>query len=66
MMEQPFILRILGLSTIRVITSEQFKPTITLFAIKNGMEIKDYLDNIVLKQKLEHNVHEIDMFNTNK
>jgi membrane protein YdbS with pleckstrin-like domain len=66
MIEQPIALRIVGLSNIHVITSEQFKPNIKLYAVKNGMEIKDYLDNAVLKQKLEHNVHEVDMFNSNK
>jgi len=64
--EEPFIMRLLGLSIIHIITSEQYKPYVKLYAIKDGSTIKDFLDNIVLKNKVNHDVHEVDMFNTNK
>lgn len=66
MIEEPFIMRLVGLSNIHIITSEQFKPNIKLYAIKDGITVKDFLDNKVLMEKTGHQVHEVDNYHTNQ
>lgn len=40
---QPFWLRLVGLSTVEIITSEPFRPYLRLYAIRNGNEMKQFL-----------------------
>lgn len=42
---RPFLLRIFGLSTVEIVTSEPFQPYLRLYAIYRGYEWAEYLKN---------------------
>jgi uncharacterized membrane protein YdbT with pleckstrin-like domain len=65
MVEEPFLMRLVGLQVIHVITSEQFKPKFTFYAIEGGEHIKKFLGDIVKISRKESRLREIDIFNTN-
>jgi len=65
MVEEPFLMRLVGLQVIHVITSEQFKPRFTFYAIEGGEHIKKFLGDIVKITRKESGLREIDIFNTN-
>lgn len=63
--ERSLIFRILGLTTIEIISSDKFKPRLTLYAIKDGDRIHEWIKNIVYDWKREMGVKDYDVFNTN-
>lgn len=65
MVEEPFLMRLVGLQVIHVITSEQFKPKFTFYAIEGGEHIKNLLAGLVKITRKESGLREIDIFNTN-
>ena len=65
MVEEPFLMRLVGLQVIHLITSEQFKPRFTFYAIEGGEHIKKLLGDIVKITRKESRLREIDIFNTN-
>jgi membrane protein YdbS with pleckstrin-like domain len=65
MVEEPFLMRLVGLQIIHVITSEQFKPRFTFYAIEGGEHIKSLLDGLVKISRKESGLRELDIFNTN-
>lgn len=65
MVEEPFIMRFVGLQVIHVMTSEQFKPKFTLYAIEGGTDVKNYLDKLVKKSRKKYGFREVDVFNIN-
>jgi membrane protein YdbS with pleckstrin-like domain len=65
MVEEPFLLRLVGLQIIHVITSEQFKPRFTFYAIEGGEHVKNLLDGLVKISRRESGLRELDIFNTN-
>jgi uncharacterized membrane protein YdbT with pleckstrin-like domain len=65
MVEEPFLMRLVGLQVIHVITSEQFKPKFTFYAIEGGEHIKNLLSGLVKITRKESGLREIDIFNTN-
>jgi membrane protein YdbS with pleckstrin-like domain len=65
MVEEPFLMRLVGLQIIHVITSEQFKPRFTFYAIEGGEHIKSLLDGLVKISRRESGLRELDIFNTN-
>lgn len=65
MVEEPFLMRLVGLQVIHVITSEQFKPMFTFYAIEGGEHIKKLLGDIVKISRKDARLREIDIFNTN-
>jgi membrane protein YdbS with pleckstrin-like domain len=65
MIEEPFLMRLVGLQIIHVITSEQFKPRFTFYAIEGGEHVKNLLDGLVKISRRESGLRELDIFNTN-
>ena len=65
MVEEPFLMRLVGIQIIHVITSEQFKPRFTFYAIEGGEHIKKLLDELVLMSRKNSGIRELDIFNTN-
>jgi uncharacterized membrane protein YdbT with pleckstrin-like domain len=65
MVEEPFLMRLVGLQVIHVITSEQFKPKFTFYAIEGGEHIKNLLTGLVKITRKESGLRELDIFNTN-
>jgi membrane protein YdbS with pleckstrin-like domain len=65
MVEEPFLMRLVGLQIIHVITSEQFKPRFTFYAIEVDEHVKNILDGLVKISRRESGLRELDIFNTN-
>jgi membrane protein YdbS with pleckstrin-like domain len=63
--EQPFLLRIVGLSIVYVITSEAYKPEMKLYAITDGETMRNLIKNKTFYWKQKMNISDIDLFNTN-
>lgn len=42
--DEPFLMRIVGLSIVHIISSERYKPNMVLYGIKNGESIKNKLN----------------------
>lgn len=57
---QPFLLRIFGLSNVRIITSEPFKPYLTLYAISDGEGWAHYCKEMAKYWRKEKGVKETD------
>lgn len=62
MIEEPFIMRITGLATIKTITSEQFKPSFNFYAVNYSSEITDYLNKLVTYNRKKLGIKERDIF----
>ncbi len=63
--EEPFFMRLVGLSNITVITSEALKPEIKLYAISNGDVIRNLVKNKTYYWKQRMNIRDVDIFNPN-
>lgn len=61
--EQPFFLRIVGLSNIVIITSDPGRHNFQLYAIGNGDKIRDYIKEMTYFWRKKLNVSEHDIFN---
>lgn len=57
---QPFMLRLFGLSNIHVVTVDQERPYINIYAIRNGSHVVDHIRNAVERIRLEKQVRSID------
>lgn len=57
---KPILLRIFGLGSIRLITSDHTNPVVMLLAIKNVGELSSTIRNIVSAQRKVHGVREFD------
>lgn len=58
---QPFIQRIVGLGTIRLITSDVSHPTVDLAAIADPQVVRDLIRDTVEKMRRERGVRELDI-----
>ena len=65
MVDEPLWMRLFGLSIVRVITSEQYKPVLVLYAISNGYEVKNFLSNAAHEWRKELNIRDCDIYNYN-
>lgn len=65
MVDEPLWMRLFGLSIVRVITSEQYKPVLVLYAISNGYEVKNFLSNAAHEWRKELNIRDYDIYNYN-
>jgi uncharacterized membrane protein YdbT with pleckstrin-like domain len=61
--QKPFFLRIFGLSTVEVITSEPYKPNLVLYGIKNGNEWAKFLLDAAKHWRYIKGVKETDFHN---
>jgi uncharacterized membrane protein YdbT with pleckstrin-like domain len=57
---QPFFLRIFGLSTVQIITSEPFKPLLLLYAIRDGESWSQYCLDMAKYWRTQKGVKETD------
>ena len=64
MVDEPFWMRVLGLSIVRVATSEKFKPFINLYAIENGEEVKKFLSDASYMWRKELGIRDYDIYNS--
>lgn len=64
MVDEPLWMRLFGLSIVRVITSEQYKPVLVLYAVSNGDEVKKFLSNAAHEWRKELNIRDYDIFNS--
>jgi uncharacterized membrane protein YdbT with pleckstrin-like domain len=60
--EQPFWMRLFGLSIIHVTTSEQFKPFIKFYAIENAQSFVDFLQSKTKLKRKENGIRDVDVF----
>jgi uncharacterized membrane protein YdbT with pleckstrin-like domain len=60
---KPFFLRIFGLSTVEVITSEPFMPYLRLYAITNGDSWAKYIKEMAAYWRRQKGVKETDFHN---
>lgn len=58
--DQPFFLRIFSLGNVRLITSDQLNPIITIKAIENPQMVGDYFRKAVESRRVARGVREID------
>lgn len=58
---QPFVQRIVGLGTIRLVTSDASHPIVMLAAIPDGQEVRDLIRETVEKMRRERGVRELDI-----
>jgi uncharacterized membrane protein YdbT with pleckstrin-like domain len=61
--DEPLWMRIFGLANVSIITSDPYKPEIVLYAIPNGISLREYIRlNTDQWRKIE-GVREFDMYN---
>jgi len=64
MIDEPLWMRILGLSIVRVVTSEQYKPVLVLYAIDNAENVKKFLSGAAHDWRKELGIRDYDIFNS--
>jgi uncharacterized membrane protein YdbT with pleckstrin-like domain len=60
--EQPFWMRLFGMSIIYVTTSEKYKPEIKFYGVENLETYTSFLESKTKLKRKEHNVRDIDIF----
>jgi uncharacterized membrane protein YdbT with pleckstrin-like domain len=63
MIEEPLWMRFFGLCVINIITSEQFKPRMTLYAVNDGEQLKDLISDMTYQWRLKMNIRDHDIYN---
>jgi uncharacterized membrane protein YdbT with pleckstrin-like domain len=63
MIEEPLWMRFFGLCVINIITSEQFKPRLTLYAVNDGEQLKDLISDMTYQWRLKMNIRDHDIYN---
>ena len=59
-LEQPFFLRLVGLSNIVLITSDKTNKIVSINGVKNGEDLKENLRSFIDKRRTEKGVRETD------
>ena len=60
--EQPFLLRIFGLSNVVLITSDPLIPVLSIYAVKDGELVKTFIKEEISKWRRNRGVNEMDMY----
>jgi len=60
-MDEPFFLRMFGLSNILIVTSDKSSPIISLFGVKNGDKLRKELRDLVETRRDKKGVRELDL-----
>jgi membrane protein YdbS with pleckstrin-like domain len=63
MVEQPFFMRIFGLSVIHIVTSEQFKPRLIIYGVYYGEDLKEFISDLSYDWRLKMNIRDHDIYN---
>jgi membrane protein YdbS with pleckstrin-like domain len=61
MVEEPFWMRLFGLSNIHILSTEKFKPRMTIYAVNDGGPIKEFISEITHNNRIEMNVRDFDI-----
>jgi len=61
MIEEPFLMRIVGLSIVHIISSERYKPNLKLYGIKNGNKLKNKINSAVYEWRDKLGVRDYDI-----
>jgi uncharacterized membrane protein YdbT with pleckstrin-like domain len=61
--EEPFIMRLVGLSNVHIESSDPYKPSMRLYAVRNSMQIREFLRAKADYWRRKVGVREIDMHN---
>jgi membrane protein YdbS with pleckstrin-like domain len=64
MVDEPLWMRIFGLAIVRVVSSEQYKPNLVLYAISNGDYVKNLLSEHAYEWRKELGIRDYDIFNS--
>jgi membrane protein YdbS with pleckstrin-like domain len=62
MIEEPVWMRLFGLSNVIIKTSDQFTPTVTLYAVRDGVKLRNYLRSLADNKRNKHGVKEFDLY----
>lgn len=62
-LHEPFLYRLVGLSNLSFITSDQYMGSITLQAVPMGLELKETIDGLAKEHRRINGVREFDMYN---
>jgi uncharacterized membrane protein YdbT with pleckstrin-like domain len=60
--DEPFWMRLLGLSNVTILTSDPYQKELLLYAVPNGIEIRSLLRSTTHKRRREEGVKEFDMY----
>jgi len=60
--DEPFWMRLLGLSNVTILTSDPYQRELLLYAVPNGKEIRSLLRSTTHKTRREEGVKEFDMY----
>lgn len=60
--DEPFLMRIVGLSIVHIISSERYKPNMVLYGIKNGESIKNKLNAAAYEWRNKLGVRDYDIY----
>jgi membrane protein YdbS with pleckstrin-like domain len=60
--DEPFLMRIVGLSIVHIISSERYKPNMVLYGIKNGESIKNKLNAAAHEWRNKLGVRDYDIY----
>ena len=61
--EEPLWMRFFGLCVIHIITSEQFKPRMTLYAVYHGEYLREMISDLTYEWRLKMNIRDHDIYN---
>ena len=62
MIERPFIMRLVGLSIVKVTTSEQFKMNFVFYGVTNGNGIQSFLQDRARIERQKLGIRELDIY----
>lgn len=63
MVEEPLWMRLFGLCVIHIITSEQFKPRMTIYAVYDGENVRELLSDLTYDWRMKMNIRDHDIYN---
>jgi membrane protein YdbS with pleckstrin-like domain len=61
--EEPLVMRILGLSNVYIKTSDPYQPELKLYAVPNGTQLRNQLRVDTDMRRKEEGVREYDLYN---
>jgi membrane protein YdbS with pleckstrin-like domain len=62
MIEEPVWMRLFGLSNVIIKTSDQFNHTVTLYAVRDGVQLRNRIRGVVDHCRKEQGVKEFDLY----
>ncbi len=64
MMEEPFWMRLFGLSIVSVTTSEQYKPVFKFYGTEGGQNLVEVMQEVARDSRKEMGIRDLDVFNS--